>query len=199
MDLFDYGQYFSRRALILSRESDLVKAAACAAAAKQLGQMRHPEMHAKARKGYGLVHRTLKSNGRDFLWCGAKYYQRAIRSMAAVIMQSSSPPIDLSSPAIIIDATSPSSVSSSSVEHNTSEARFLAACIMCSYERLSNSIRALDRHLNAIYNFVQLDKVQAPSPTGQPTESLRSLFWVFVQNDFEESCKPRWVSVPASG
>lgn len=185
MDLFVHDRYFSRQALLVARGSDLIKFAACAAAAKQLGHMKHPGLQAKPTDAAHVMSRTLKANGRNYLWYGAKYYGKAIQSMAAEISQTTSnTSTDMSPPELPWEVVSPGTPSAM---QGSSEARLMAASIMCQYEKLSASTRAWGRHLNGIYKLLQLDRIELLIL--QSKKSLRSLFWCFVQNDFEHSCK----------
>jgi hypothetical protein len=203
MDVLGNERYFSRRVLLLARESDLVKFTACAASAKQLGQVRHLEKRSRSKKHQVSMWRALESNRRDYLWCGAKYYGKAIKSMAAEIARTPLTSVDSPNSEILYMITSPSSVSTASAEQILSETNLAAACIMCQYERLSASHRAVDRHLNGIYKLLRLDHVDTTfnystavnpfSPTTPPRNLSRSMFWFFVQNDFEESCKPAYI------
>lgn len=192
--MFGRDQCFGR--LTTARQSDLIKFAACAAAAKQLGHMKDPNSHARPTAARQAVMTALIAHGRDFLWYGAKYYGKSIQAMAADLLQdATSPNFDLATSDFAWAVPSPNSVSSG-VGQET-EHRLLAACIMCQYEHLSASTRAWAGHLNGIYKLLRLDRADAmvidgaepsvPSPAFQPGSSLRGLFWFFVRNDIEES------------
>lgn len=185
MDLFVHDRYFSRQALLAARGSDLVKFAACAAAAKQLGHMKHPGLQTKPTNAAHVMFRALEANGLNYLWYGAKYYGKAIQSMAVEILRTTpNTSTDMSPPELPWDAVSPGTPSAM---QGNSEARLIAASIMCQYEKLSASTRAWGRHLNGIYKLLQLDRAELLIL--QSRKSLHSLFWYFVQNDFEHACK----------
>jgi hypothetical protein len=183
MDILVHDRYFSRQALLVARGSDLVKFATCAAAAKQLGHIKHPGLQTKPTNAAHAMFRTLKENGLDYLWYGAKYYGKAIQSMAAEILQTT-PNTDMSPPELPWDAVSPGTPGAM---QGNSEARLVAASIMCEYEKLSASTRAWGRHLNGIYKLLQLDRAELL--VLQSRKSLHSLFWYFVQTNFEHACK----------
>lgn len=207
MDLFTHERYFSRQATLLARESALVKFAACAVAAKQLGHLKHPELYPARTKVQEVFTRGSSGAKIDYLWYGAKYYVKAIQSMAAELSldRDNEPNLELSTDEALWAAPA---LFDSSVQTTSTEARLVAACIMCAYEELSASPRAWDRHLNGIYKLLQLDhweaalasgsEGQAPPPALQPKKSLRSLFWYFVHDDFQEACECCWDLITAA-
>jgi hypothetical protein len=79
MDLFDLGTYFASCVPVRARLNPLLKYAACAYAAKQLGRVKG----AKAKMG-GVCSRQAimevwHDKDNDFAWIGAKYYEKAIQ------------------------------------------------------------------------------------------------------------------------
>ena len=198
MDLFSHARYFSRQSMLLARESLLVRYAVCAAAAKQLGHMNHPKPHATGTNLQKVFTQTSRRNSIDYLWYGAKYYGKAIQSMAVELSldREDVQTLGLSPDEVPWAAPAPSGAS---VQSTSTEARLVAACVMCAYEELSASWRAWARHLNGIYKLLRLDQweaalassseIQAPSPALQPRKTLQSLFWYFVHDDFQESCE----------
>jgi hypothetical protein len=75
MDLFDFGMYFGSYVPVRALSNPLLKYAACAFAAKQLGRVNS----AKAAIG-GLCSTQASmevwpdADKTDWAWCGAKYY-----------------------------------------------------------------------------------------------------------------------------
>ena len=181
----------------------MVRYAACAAAAKQLGHSSSIAASINKAAPSSLevsVHRHNKET-KDWLWHGAKYYGLAIQTMATELTQATSVFNDLTPSDTGIPWAAPfaGSPSGSGTGANTNEARLVAACIMCQYEELSASVVAWAGHLNGIHrllrihdfesSFASQGSVAAPSPTLQTPTSLQSLFWYFVQDDIEEACE----------
>jgi hypothetical protein len=178
------------------RGVDLVKHAVCAAAAKQIGHIRRSRPVSEPMHTHRRTRSSLANQDTDYLWCGANHYGKAIRLMAAEISagafeytytvseeQRAGVPVSTPSATRLV----------------ATEARLMAACIMCQYEELSASHIAWARHLNGLYRLLRLDNSEvtspnsyqsdAPSPAPSHPRGFRSYFWYFVQNDFEESCK----------
>ncbi|KAL4757649.1 Zn(II)2Cys6 transcription factor domain-containing protein [Aspergillus foveolatus] len=82
MDLCTDQSYFSQNALAISHRSPLVRYAACALAAKQLGQTRHPESHIRQTDAQRSMLKALIDTKLGFTWYGAKYYEKAIQLLA---------------------------------------------------------------------------------------------------------------------
>lgn len=161
-----------------------------------MGHMEQPAPHSVRANVRQIFQRlSSRSNKIDYLWYGAKYYGKAIQSMAEELSLDYEPTLGLSPDEVPWTAVAPSGVSLPAV---STEARLVAACIMCHYEELSSSWRAWSRHLNGIFKLLRLDQVESVlqtnspnppvSPTVQRRRSFQALFWYFVQNDFEESC-----------
>ncbi|KAL4770526.1 hypothetical protein BDW60DRAFT_217943 [Aspergillus nidulans var. acristatus] len=82
MDLCGDQSYFSQNVVALSHRSPLVRYAACALAAKQLGQTRHPESHIRQTNAQRSMMKVLIDTKLGFTWYGAKYYEKAIQLLA---------------------------------------------------------------------------------------------------------------------
>lgn len=193
MDECAHRDYFSRRIFSLARESTLIRFAACAASAKQLGHMKDPQSEERQSPHISQLEKDLRQQGRDFLWCGAKYYGKAIQAMSSELMNLRDDGVGPFLADNNWTVFSPGS-ESSFVSGNTSEARLLAICIMCQYERLSASHRAKARHLDGLYRLFGLERFDSRTDVNPAMVDslvvkapLRSLFWHFVQNDLEEA------------
>ncbi|KAL4990711.1 hypothetical protein BDW68DRAFT_194020 [Aspergillus falconensis] len=82
MDICGNQSYFSQSAVVLSHWSPLLRYAACALAAKQLGQTRHPESQIRQTNTQRLMMKALIDTKLGFTWYGAKYYEKAIQLLA---------------------------------------------------------------------------------------------------------------------
>ncbi|KAL5042745.1 hypothetical protein BDW71DRAFT_200299 [Aspergillus fruticulosus] len=82
MDICGNQSYFSQNAVVLSHWSPLLRYAACALAAKQLGQTRHPESQIRQTNTQRLMMKALIDTKLGFTWYGAKYYEKAIQLLA---------------------------------------------------------------------------------------------------------------------
>jgi hypothetical protein len=200
LDVLSQDHHYRRRVLSIARESELVRYAACACAAKQLGHLSRPERYTEGLLPDG-VFTKLNTDGRtDYLWYGAKYYGKAIQAMASELSQDIVPAFGTSPEELPWNGfvVSPTSSRSGLL---TKDARLIAAEIMCYYEELSASWRALGRHLNGIFKILQLDQTSSGTPTADvdlssilPWEAfsegvMSRSFWRFVLNDCEQSCK----------
>ncbi|KAL1635030.1 hypothetical protein SLS58_010425 [Diplodia intermedia] len=163
MDLVTSDCYFSRQAVHLAVHCPLIKYSACAAAAKQIGQTgaREPA-RTRLTAGQIRVADAISKTNLDYLWYGAKYYEKAIQALAREISQES-----LSSPSAGLAtcsglAPSPSAIYGAVVAdsgHEMQQPAFplVAACILCQYEELSATMRAWSGHLDGICKLLQID------------------------------------------
>lgn len=199
MDVLSPQQYYRRRVLYLSRENTLVRYAACAVAAKQLGHIRKPWRLTEGLLPPCVLTHTASDGSIDFLWYGAKYYGKAIQAMAAELSCQTSPGFGSSPDQLPWESSFPSPLTVSNEGGLASEARLAAAEIMCYYEELSGSWRAWGRHLNGILRLLQSNPTEYQRSARSLAEeeavaisepSVRSL-WLFVYNDFQQSCESR--------
>ena len=141
-----------------------------------------------------MVMQNLARSGRDYLWYGAMYYEKAIQTLKDTVSQHQD------------DAFAPSPTDSdwamarprtgcdsAATSGDTSETRLLAACILCQYEQISATMRAWGGHIDGIYRLMHLSSVtqdlQRVSPLPYPVSAYQSLFWCFAMKDLEESCE----------
>lgn len=188
--------YFSQYVVQLASQSPLLRYSACAMAAKQMGQMKDSTQATNVtRRSSMTASRLLRpSMDMDFEWYGAKYYEKAILLMARQISHDRSIiQIHLSPGEIYL---SPSSDYSHLDDHQSTSSAFqiLAACILCSYEDLSATMRAWTGHLDGINKLLRphLDLPNSPDNFYRIPQSLRALdvsFWYFALNDMLNSCK----------
>lgn len=193
IDIFtSQRSYFSQYVVQLASQSPLVRYSACAIAAKQLGQMKDYTWMTSITPRSSIVASALLEPGLDFLWYGAKYYEKAILLMARQISSHPSPLTHLS-PGEIYQSTS--SDHYQLLDHGTSPAfRIISACILCAYEDLSATMRAWSGHLDGINKLLrpQIDLQFSPDnlhATSLSTRGLETSFWFFAWNDMLNSCE----------
>lgn len=198
MDLLYRYEVFSREVLTLAREHPILRYAACAVAAKQIGQMRSPISRIFAIGAHKKIASKLVEGGSRFLWCGAKYYERAIQNLVRSITPRDAPsahtthndlllPISLSKGDLMVRA-----------EGEDPIVRLLGTCILIQYEHLSANRDAWSGHLTGFSKLLDLidnGSLLLPNPTYEQVYpftkdvmEVKAAFWNFVVNDLEESC-----------
>lgn len=137
--MFALGNYSIVSMLRLAKVVRLVKLVFCAAAAKQCGHIRHassptsPFAHSVE---LAYAQRQAMSRNIDFLWLGAKWYGQSIQLMTSDISleASQTTPTQTHWTGLAVNsAASPLS----RISTVSTEARPIAACVMCQYEELS--------------------------------------------------------------
>jgi hypothetical protein len=205
ISMFAPGNYSSLSMLRLAKVVPLVHMVFCAAAAKQCGHIRHassPVSSFALPVELAYAQRHAMSRNIDFLWCGAKWYGQAIQLMTSDISLEASQTAPAQTYWTGLAANSVASPLSRMSTMST-EARLIAACVMCQYEELSASTRAWASHLDGLFRLLRLDRDEAAfanpiaagpsSPSPARPQAMKTFSWYFVLNDFEESCK--WYAV----
>ena len=146
MDVFA-GQhsYFSQHVVQFAHTSTLVRYAACAVAAKQLGQINDPISKIRQTHRQRLMFRAFSETTLDFLWYGAKYYEKAIQLLTKQLSHDDHSIPGLSPCCIYQTGLTPVSNDPSfhdEQEEAASVFQVIAACILCQYEDLSATMRA---------------------------------------------------------
>ncbi|KAJ5134293.1 Transcription activator AMTR1 [Penicillium atrosanguineum] len=173
MDLFDLGTYFASYVPVRAMSNPLLKYAACAYAAKQLGRVKN----AKATMG-GVCSRQAimevwPDKDDDFIWHGAKYYEKAIQLLMKELQPDAEGPPPLSTPEafgqwqaseLISDAENPRKrrrrVSDSRLSHGVHSDEVLAAtAILSIYEFLDATGPAWNRHLSGVKSLLDVAEV----------------------------------------
>ncbi len=197
MDLFDSGTYFSSHVPIKALAHPLIKCAACACAAKQLGRMSDTRdtaaggHHVEAELGSRL------SAGRiDWYYCGAKYYDKAIQLLMKTLQGDghvSDPICDRE-----ISHENQRSVSEGPQDRNPisdakSDQVLAATAILCVYEFLDASGPAWNRHLSGTKSLLDVARKQMtaadedswpPAPHSLFSAARRAIFWNFARQDY---------------
>ncbi|KAJ5702030.1 hypothetical protein N7488_009578 [Penicillium malachiteum] len=161
-------------------------------AAKQLGQMKNYSVQTGRTPSSAHVAAALTAPGLDFLWYGAKYYEKAILILAKEISHRECSACGLS-PGEIYGSGFVSPVPDHShcdePEDSSAAFRILAACILCQYEDISATMRAWTGHLDEIHKLIRRyldDTVALPDIIGdipQSTKALQTSFWFFALHD----------------
>lgn len=213
MDIFDVGSYFSSYVPVKALSSPLIKYAACAYAAKQLGRV-------KSSKGAFAGVQPLRAEREGRLnddqahWTleGAKLYDKAISLlMEALQEQGDTPSSDLGifeffrNDSEISDAIAAGPSMHIVYRHNrlSSDELLTATSILCVYEFLDASGAAWARHLNGTKSLLDITEVglmplempnmSASIPLVLPSRKLsrarRAIFWNFAKQDALAACK----------
>jgi len=218
MDLFDLGTYFASYIPVRAMSNPLLKYAACAYAAKQLGRVKN----AKATMG-GVCSRQAimekwPDKDDDFMWHGAKYYEKAIQLLMKELQPDAEGPPPLSTPEafgqwqaseLCGNAGNPRKrrrcVSDSRLSHGVYSDEVLAAtAILSVYEFLDATGPAWNRHLSGVKSLLDLAEVgimpmeQRSSDGDSPYHSYKksglskarkATFWNFARQDYLAACE----------
>lgn len=193
MDILYRYEVFSREVLSLAREHPLLRYAACAVAARKLGQMR--TSLSTVLRGKTQENLARLAQGRlGFGWYGAKYYEMAIQTLRESISQTDvatnqvSTPLSLSQGYLMVRA-----------DREDPIVRLLGTCILIQYEQLSANRNAWSGHLTGFSKLLDLiddgsllipnPVFEAVYPFTKDVMYMKAGFWNFVVNDLEESCQ----------
>lgn len=173
MDLFDLGTYFASYVPVRARTNPLLKFAACAYSAKQLGRVKG----AKASVGGVCTQQAAMElwpdKDPDFAWYGAKYYEKAIQLLMKELQPDAEGPPPLSTPEafgqwqaaeLSVDSDNPRKrrrrVSGSRLSHGVHSDEVLAAtAILSVYEFLDAAGPAWNRHLSGVKSLLDVAEV----------------------------------------
>lgn len=218
MDLFDLGTYFASHVPVRAMSNPLLKYAACAYAAKQLGRVQG----AKAMMG-GVSSRqaTMEiwpEKDNDFPWLGAKYYEKAIQLLMKELQPDAEGPPPLSTPEAfgqwqaseLCDTVhNPRKrrrrLSDSRLTRGVHSDEVLAAtAILSVYEFLDATGPAWNRHLSGVKSLLDVAEVgmlplepcasdgdgqlHPPRKSGL-SKARKAAFWNFARQDYLAACK----------
>ncbi|CAH0054526.1 unnamed protein product, partial [Clonostachys solani] len=201
MDLLYRYEVFSREVLTLAREHSILRYAACAVAAKQLGQMNHPIPALCGKIQQNIATRCFRGRS-GFIWYGIKYYEKAIRTLVKSITPKDQQAPHLAQTQASDDHASPAvSLSQGDLmvraEGEDPIVRLLGTCILIQYEALSANRDAWSGHLTGFSKL--LDLIDAGQllihhpifeqvyPWTKSIMEVKAGFWNFVANDLEQS------------
>lgn len=200
MDLFDLDKYFGSYVPVQARSNALLKHAACAYAAKQLGQAKGQ----KATHG-GICSRQARmeihdDSSVDWLWEGAYHYDKSI-ALLMETMQDGQYQVHLDESTVV--AQSPLLVSQdldAEIDNQQltgaklrlrSDEVVAATAILCVYEFVSATGAAWSRHLNGTKSLLDIAEGTV-MPLGQQRRHLskarRATFWNFARQDYLAAC-----------
>ncbi|CAI7578799.1 unnamed protein product [Penicillium pancosmium] len=203
MDLFDLGTYFASYVPVRARSNPLLKYAACAYAAKQLGRVKG----AKAKMG-GVCSRqaimeTWPDKDKDFIWHGAKYYEKAIQLLMKQLQPDAESSPSLGGTESHEDVDNPRKrrrMSDSRGSHGVYSDEVLAAtAILSVYEFLDATDPAWNRHLSGVKSLLDMAEVGIMPPGHRPSsgdnrfaqmkksglsKARRATFWNFARQDY---------------
>lgn len=218
MDLYDLGTYFASYVPVKALTNPLLKCAACAYAAKQLGRVKG----AKAAVGgvcsnQAVMETWPDARNVDWSWYGAKYYERAIQLLMKELQLDKGPPPS-STPEVFDqwhaaelcdDPKNPHKrrrrFSNSRLSNGVHSDEVLAAtAILSIYEFLDATDPAWNRHLSGVKSLLDVAEVgmsplehlpYSRDPAFQPpkrpglSKARRATFWNFARQDYLAACK----------
>lgn len=217
MDLFDLGTYFASYVPVRALNNPLLKYAMCAYAAKQLGLVKGKKapVGGVCSKQSAMVVWPEKDK-RDWYWCGAKYYDKAIQLLMKELQRDEGPP-PLSTPEafgqwqaaeLCEEHENPRKrrrrYLDSHLSHGVHSDEVLAAtAILSVYEFLDATGPAWNRHLSGVKSLLDVAEVGVlpleQRPLGDPafpapkrsglSKARKAIFWNFARQDYLAACK----------
>ncbi|PLB46035.1 hypothetical protein P170DRAFT_258796 [Aspergillus steynii IBT 23096] len=211
MDLFDLGTYFASYIPVKALTNPLLKYAACAYSAKQLGRVRSFASSRDAAPLQASMDSWPDESKVDWGWYGAKYYEKAIQLLMKEL-QPDKGPAPLSTPEafgqwqaaeLCENGNNPRKrrrrYSESRLSNGVHSDDILAAtAILSVYELLDATGPAWSRHLSGVKSLLDVAEVgmmpleQRPSPGETPfppkkpglSRARRATFWNFARQDY---------------
>lgn len=206
MDLYDLGTYFASYVPVKALSNPLLKCAACAYAAKQLGRVKGAKAAAGGVCSKQAVMETWPdAKNVDWSWYGAKYYERAIQLLMKELQLDKEPP---SSDGFGWHAQPDKSIhkrrrrfSNGRLSTGVHSDEVLAAtAILSIYEFLDATDPAWNRHLSGVKSLLDVAEVgmtpleqlpfQLPKKSGL-SKARKATFWNFARQDYLAACKYR--------
>lgn len=212
MDLFDLGKYFGAHVPVKAVSNLLLKHAACAYAAKQLGRVRGRKATvggASARQA--SMELWVQADQEDWALLAAKHYDKAI-SLLMKALQWDQGPSDANSTDSIDSRRYAARTIEDMIEERRLRRRLFgssqstarsddllgATAILCAYEFLDASNAAWARHLSgtkSLFDVVEVGMVPLELPSvpesfpvarqeRKPSKARRAIFWNFARQDF---------------
>jgi hypothetical protein len=208
MDLFDLGCYFAHHVPVQAVKNPLVKYAACAYAAKQLGRVRgRKAVIGGIATQQADMERNLNLGTLDWAYVGAQYYDKAFPLLRQELSSSGTYEMPVTPLTGLDGISSPpqASVASPQSTSRTPEAKrrrlskqvtgnsntdetLGAAAILCVYEFLDNTNTAWESHLSgakSLFDFAEkegmlsVDYPISPGPSQQRLQSSKARKAIF--------------------
>jgi hypothetical protein len=216
MDLYDLGTYFASYVPVKALTNPLLKCAACAYAAKQLGRVKG----AKAPAGgvcskQAAMETWPDAKNVDWSWYGAKYYEKAIQLLMKELQLDKGPPPSSAPEGVGQWHAQPDGTknlhkrrrrfSNGRLSTGVHSDEVLAAtAILSIYEFLDATDPAWNRHLSGVKSLLDVAEVgmtpleqlpfprdpafQAPRKPGL-SKARKATFWNFARQDYLAACK----------
>ncbi|KAL2867132.1 uncharacterized protein BJX67DRAFT_104863 [Aspergillus lucknowensis] len=203
MDLFDLGGYFASHVPVRALRNPLLKYAACAHAAKQLGHVKvNKPLVGGVRLSQAFTGVQTDSQSIDWCWKGAKYYEKAIRILMKELQPDGAGRDTLGqSPGNgkgdITDQRVRSYTEYRLSHGDRSDEILAATAILSVYELLDATGPAWNRHLSGVKSLLDLAEVgmrplQRPASGDislQPkrpilSKARKATFWNFARQDY---------------
>ncbi|KAL9610979.1 MAG: hypothetical protein Q9167_004356 [Letrouitia subvulpina] len=212
MDLFDLGKYFGAHVPVKAVSNLLLKHAACAYAAKQLGRVGGKKATvggASARQA--SMELWVQADQEDWAFLAAKHYDKAI-SLLMKALQWDQGPSDANSTESIDSRRYAARTLEDMIEERRLRRRLFgssqstarsddllgATAILCAYEFLDASNAAWARHLSgtkSLFDVVEVGMMPLELPSfpesfsvarqeRKPSKARRAIFWNFARQDF---------------
>ncbi|KAJ5833228.1 transcriptional regulator family: Fungal Specific TF [Penicillium riverlandense] len=213
MDLFDLGTYFASYVPARAQSNPLLKYAACAYAAKQLGRVKGAKTAMGGVCSRQATMEVWPEKKEDWTWCGAKYYEKAIQLLMKELQPDAEGPPPLSTPEafgqwqaaeLCGNPENPRKrrrrVSNSRLSHGRHSDEILAAtAILSVYEFLDATGPAWNRHLSGVKSLLDVaevgmmpleqlaspgDKSYQPQKKSGLSKARKATFWNFARQDY---------------
>ncbi|KAL4876574.1 hypothetical protein BJY04DRAFT_140677 [Aspergillus karnatakaensis] len=198
MDLYDLGTYFATSVPLKALHNPLLKYAACAQAAKQLGHVKEARPPVGVRLSQAFPGVQKDSKRIDWCWKGAKYYEKAIQLLMKELQPDGG----------IRNALGQGSYNETAEDNDIQRARryteyrlshgvrsdeiLAATAILSVYELLDATGTAWNRHLNGVKSLLDLAEVGMrplqrlpPQPKRRGfSKARKATFWNFARQDY---------------
>lgn len=204
MDLFDAGHYFSYHVPVKARNSPLLTYAACAYAAKQLGQS--GGIKSIPGKTDSLSDSNLWSDIEkvDWMWHAVKYYDKSLELLLAALEEQRYWATQLGSDTAELTIDSQDSPTNEIGQEQdvprkpprTSDELLAATAILCEVEAMDAN-GAWSKHLAGTKSLLDVAEIGMRASDGVPDRhnepkfagARKAIFWNFARQDFVAACK----------
>ena len=212
MDLFDLSHYFGSVVPVQARSHPLLKHAACAYAAKQLGRTKGTNTAVDSNASKDASMEVYEDPLTDLEWEGAYHYDKSIALLMDTMKQNhnSSGAPSQESVTSFNQTSELSSRMNVPLDFGSSDCTLqlrsdevvAAAAILCVYEFLSATGTAWSRHLNGTKSLLDIAEanifpLQMPpfDPFLVPqrriySKARKATFWNFARQDYIAACEP---------
>lgn len=206
MDLFDKGSYFGSYVPVQARSHPLLKHAALACAAKQLGRARGAKSVADGIHSLQTNMELYADSSIDWEYEGAFHYDRSIALLMDTMQQDRNDTPTSGNEEMVqhwetsIDEGPSNSLSNGAGARLKSDEVVAATAILCVYEFLSATGAAWSRHLNGTKSLLDIAEATM-MPLEMPSSELsflpkrqihskarRATFWNFARQDYVAAC-----------